>query len=66
MQAALIDAHYNMGGTNFRNSPKLLKLLQDKAEKQQIINEMDWNMNTKNGLGDRSGARRALAANKYN
>lgn len=65
MQAALIDAHYNLGGTKFNSSKKLFNHLKNNSDIKLVINEMDWNKNTKNGLGDRSGARRALAAGKY-
>lgn len=65
MKAALIDAHFNLGKAGFYKSKKLLNHLKNRADLKLIIAEMNWNMNANNGLGDRSGARRALAAGQY-
>lgn len=65
VQAALIDAHYNLGGTKFNKSTKLINHLNAGNDLSYIIQEMDWNKNSNNGLADRSGARRALAAGQY-
>lgn len=65
LKAALIDAHFNLGKAGFYKSKKLLNHLKNRADLKLIIAEMNWNMNANNGLGDRSGARRALAAGQY-
>lgn len=41
MQAALIDAHYNLGGTKFNSSKKLFNHLKNNSDIKLVINEMD-------------------------
>lgn len=41
VQAALIDAHYNVGMTKFNASKKLFNHLKNRSSLQDIISEMD-------------------------
>lgn len=67
LKSALIDSVYGLGITGFNRSKKLISLLNaDEIDEDKIIQEMNWNQNSKDGRRERTKARQLLASGQYN
>lgn len=66
MKAALIDAVYGLGPAGFSKSTNLIKLIANNAPKEELLKEMNWNINSKDGRAIRTKGRISLAKGNYN
>lgn len=67
LKSSLIDAAYGLGIRGFKKSNNLINLLNaEQIDKDAVVREMNWNLNSNDGRRERSRARQLLGLGRYN